>query len=371
MSLFWWNPIFWLARNQIEHAEENCCDAWAVRQANGCPRTYADALLATVDFLSVGYVPPVASAVAKVEFLRERLHAIMCDRLVQGRSLLPDSYPGILGFAVIILVPTPVFIAANVSTPAANKVMRQEVRDINDFVRPPLLPVIPADEATSGAADSFETDHGIQLVQDESNHARLTNGADELDLGVGRVSCADFSEDGQFTAIGFNDGFVQLIESGSLSTVKELRFGCSKIESISITADAKKLAVGTRDGEFHLIDLMAEQQAARFVRRFRGQRASSVSFSRNGQSVAIVWQRRTRNRIEFVQLRDLSIDSTEWVQNKFAVAFDDVVSRTSPPHWRFATQDGDVYIWEKSLQRTPELDLNDSQLRSRRMPQRP
>lgn len=49
---YWWHPAVWLARMEIESAEEECCDAWVVGGLGASPRRYAEALLATIDFVA-------------------------------------------------------------------------------------------------------------------------------------------------------------------------------------------------------------------------------------------------------------------------------------------------------------------------------
>lgn len=51
-GLYWWHPAVWLARMGIEAAEEECCDAWVVGGLAASPRRYAEALLATIDFVA-------------------------------------------------------------------------------------------------------------------------------------------------------------------------------------------------------------------------------------------------------------------------------------------------------------------------------
>src|SRR5262249_57068420 len=51
-GLYWWHPAVWLARAGIEVAEEESCDAWVVGGLAASPRRYAEALLATVDFVA-------------------------------------------------------------------------------------------------------------------------------------------------------------------------------------------------------------------------------------------------------------------------------------------------------------------------------
>ncbi len=93
MGLYWWHPVVWYARRELREAEEQCCDAWVVSTLAGAGRTYASALLDTLDFLSTAQaaVPPLASGLSHVADLKRRLTMIM--RGTTPRSL---SWPGCL-----------------------------------------------------------------------------------------------------------------------------------------------------------------------------------------------------------------------------------------------------------------------------------
>ena len=65
-SAFWWNPVAWWARHQLQIAEESCCDQLAVGTGKACPKIYAGALLRVVANASEppGFRPPLpASAI--------------------------------------------------------------------------------------------------------------------------------------------------------------------------------------------------------------------------------------------------------------------------------------------------------------------
>ncbi len=50
-GLFWWNPLAWWARRQLQFAEEECCDAWVVWALPGMAKeATGKALLWAVDF---------------------------------------------------------------------------------------------------------------------------------------------------------------------------------------------------------------------------------------------------------------------------------------------------------------------------------
>jgi hypothetical protein len=52
LGLYWWNPVAWWARREVERAEEQCCDAWVLWALPGAGSAYARALVRTADFLS-------------------------------------------------------------------------------------------------------------------------------------------------------------------------------------------------------------------------------------------------------------------------------------------------------------------------------
>ena len=65
-TVFWWNPVAWWARRQLQIAEESCCDELAVVAARSCPRIYAKALLRVVAIASqpLGFRHPLPVSAA-------------------------------------------------------------------------------------------------------------------------------------------------------------------------------------------------------------------------------------------------------------------------------------------------------------------
>jgi bla regulator protein BlaR1 len=51
-ALYWWHPVVWWARHEIQLAEEACCDSWVVSEMPDHRETYAGALVEAVRFLS-------------------------------------------------------------------------------------------------------------------------------------------------------------------------------------------------------------------------------------------------------------------------------------------------------------------------------
>ncbi|MCI0456674.1 MAG: M48 family metalloprotease [Gemmataceae bacterium] len=103
LGLYWWFPLVWWARRELREAEEECCDAWVVWALPEAPRTYATALVETLDFLAGARpaLPPVASGIGQVTQLRRRLTMIM--RGNTPRALTGAGVLGLLGLAAVLL----------------------------------------------------------------------------------------------------------------------------------------------------------------------------------------------------------------------------------------------------------------------------
>jgi beta-lactamase regulating signal transducer with metallopeptidase domain len=102
-ALFWWHPVAWWARRELREAEEQCCDAWVLWALPQAAKTYALALVETVDFLSETQpaLPALASGMGHVRDLRRRVTMIM-----QGttpRALTWSGLLALLGLGAFLL----------------------------------------------------------------------------------------------------------------------------------------------------------------------------------------------------------------------------------------------------------------------------
>ena len=103
--LFWWHPIVWWARRELREAEEQCCDAWVLWALPQSAKTYALALVETVDYLSEvpAALPALASGVGHVYDLKRRVTMIM-----QGTTPRALTWRGLLGLCGLGLFLLPV-----------------------------------------------------------------------------------------------------------------------------------------------------------------------------------------------------------------------------------------------------------------------
>jgi RND family efflux transporter MFP subunit len=79
--LYWWDPVAWWARREVERAEERCCDAWVLWALPTAAGAYAEALVMTAVYLS-GLRQPLplgASGTGRLSPLKGRLQMILAD----------------------------------------------------------------------------------------------------------------------------------------------------------------------------------------------------------------------------------------------------------------------------------------------------
>ncbi|HEY7088930.1 MAG TPA: M56 family metallopeptidase [Tepidisphaeraceae bacterium] len=83
-GVYWWHPLLWWARRRMREAEELCCDAWVVWAMPEARRSYADALVDTLDLLagsrrSALTAVPNTSGLGQLQDLQRRLTMIFSN----------------------------------------------------------------------------------------------------------------------------------------------------------------------------------------------------------------------------------------------------------------------------------------------------
>ncbi len=137
-GLYWWHPAVWLARVEIEASEEECCDAWVVGGLAASPRRYAEALLATVDYVAElrrPCLPPGACAANRgARLLHRRLVGIVHaqrPRRLRGAAAVRAA-------AVAALLIQPVLRAATPETPEPPPAPAERVKEEGGRVHPKM-----------------------------------------------------------------------------------------------------------------------------------------------------------------------------------------------------------------------------------------
>ncbi len=310
-ALYWWHPLVWLARGEIEAVEEECCDAWALEHQAGTRRQYAEALLATVDFLfepAPAPLPPAACGLGEAPVLRRRLTQIMCGGAAVRTSLAWKAV--VLVAAATVLPLSPVFFGA-----AANEAVARSVPSAPAPSRPrtaePASLRRPQHSATSETADAPPREQARSRqpaaprtlsalwataispngkYRIEARTGRKTTlvhveSGWRLDLSAHRIACASFSPDSRTLATGHDDSVVRIWDCETGGMLSSLKGSEAPIVSVAYAPDGKRVAAGAADGGVRVWDPLAGDEIARLPGRSAP--VSCLRFSPRGDRLAV------------------------------------------------------------------------------------
>lgn len=127
-TLFWWHPVVWWACAQLRELEEQCCDSRVLELVPQAARTYAAALVDTLEFLSVRprIVVPLPTAVYSSGSLSRRIRMLTQP---QANRLCARSY-----LMIAALVALPLAIAFAETPPPAGETARQSSASLTGLV---------------------------------------------------------------------------------------------------------------------------------------------------------------------------------------------------------------------------------------------
>jgi beta-lactamase regulating signal transducer with metallopeptidase domain/WD40 repeat protein len=317
-GLFWWHPVVWLARREIEVAEEHCCDAWVIAQFPDQPRRYAEALLDTIDFLSEEQprVVPVASGLGQVPFLRERIRLIMlgvAPKSMSGKTRLavvtaaafllplgPQLFEGAIRQADAALgfsPPSPALDSGPVSfhsDPAGNaevNIARPDgsrldepiahETDIDQLIQPLAPDVSPWAIVNSpdGRFQAIARANGKLSLRDTFQQR-------SFDLSEYQVSSIAFAPHRDLLAAGSSDSTVYLFDCASGEPIITLTGHQAGIGSVAVSLDGRFVVSGSRDGKVKLWDIDDESEVPSRVPA-QPSAITCVGFSPDGRLLAI------------------------------------------------------------------------------------
>ncbi len=103
-ACFWWHPVAWIARRELQRTGDLCCDGWVLSCVPEHARHYANTLVQTIDFLAEAkpVLPPLASAFGQAEFLERRIQMILRRKL--NRELSWPARVAVLVAAAVLPV---------------------------------------------------------------------------------------------------------------------------------------------------------------------------------------------------------------------------------------------------------------------------
>lgn len=103
LGIYWWHPLVWWARRQLQHAEEQCCDAWVLWAYPKSNTEYARTLLATLEYLSGAQsaLPPLASGLGRANLIRRRFDMILHHKSPRKLSAVGMAITAAVALAIL------------------------------------------------------------------------------------------------------------------------------------------------------------------------------------------------------------------------------------------------------------------------------
>lgn len=323
-GLFWWHPVVWWARQEIEQSEEECCDAWVVGEFPNTPRQYAEALLDTIDFLceSRQSLPPVACGLGQAYFLRHRLTKIL-------RGVAPKALSQRIRFAIALvaalLLPLQPFVfgsasVANLSSGTLSPiesvavVERSAVSDPKSDVAKLDVPHVNNASAVPRASASLprrirgEKDWSTAASADGRFVVRATTARRvlltdrvtnvETDLSSHGITAVAFVPDRSWFVATGNDGRVTLWDTASGERTRVLHVHDGALRTVSVSPRGDVVAVGGKTADVRLLDLATGVTLAELPRQERA--VNCVRFSPDARNLAVAvgdWESNDRGQI--------------------------------------------------------------------------
>jgi beta-lactamase regulating signal transducer with metallopeptidase domain len=272
-GLYWWNPVVWWALREIHLAEEECCDGWVISQSPQNRSIYARALLETIDFLTAArlHMPPIASGIARVQILEQRLRGIMMESTSQSLSIRGRLFLFVLAFGCLPLLPWFTKGAGN----AAEPLNSHEEGSETSSVEPP--DVKPA--AASNRIISFEGRNFSEPTEFETTSVPLQFAEQE-------IRCLAISKDGKQMIAGHGSWTTPgLVRLWNLETQKPLASWKRPlgISGNAISPDGRVIAAAGWDRMVTFYDTETFEE----IRRIGPEsNVARIAFSPNGKTLA-------------------------------------------------------------------------------------
>lgn len=228
MVLHWWNPIVWWTSRQIRQSEEECCDAWVVWALPECRRSYGQALLETVEFLTESRAVPAVIGNAFGGFLFKRRIEMILKRRMN------PTMPRLMWVAMLLLGAAVLPVSTGMQAVA----------------QAPGAPLAPLSDSSTGASSPVE--------QPKVNPYGVIRGpggriAEPVQKSHAEIERALAEADAITVMVGVRNVLLPLLESANVSRVAMAVFDATKDDdqtAIYLLGDSLLIATQQSNAEF-------------------------------------------------------------------------------------------------------------------------
>ncbi len=345
-GFFWWHPVVWWARCEIESVEEECCDAMVVAASPEVPKRYAQAILEVVDFIAERplRMPALATGLGQVPFLRQRLTWIM-----RGPRRQDFGYCG--RFICLLLACA---LPLQPSWLAARPPISQTARQLSQSTHQPqvkLAPLVPVafDSAAGGPSEAWLAERPISIqnsktqsswsgseIRSHSMDGRFVvigNQSNQclFDLETGHefslnhlgLQAISFAQNtSEFVAIGA-EGVIFLCDAETCQATRDWQIPSGSAKSIDISSDGNWMVTGGRDGIVRIWNRNSDHPVRELPRELGP--VNCVRFSPDGELLAVAtgdWLTPDSGRIALIEFHSGNERvSMNWNSPAASVAF--------------------------------------------------
>lgn len=304
-GLFWWHPVVWWARHEIEAVEEECCDALVLKTGSSPPKRYAEAILDTIDFLAARpwNLPPLATGLSQFPVLRQRLTWIMRGPRNQNLGVVGR----IMLIALACILPLqPGWLKARTAPPPHTSpkktatpieivpVMDAVNEDSSDSSTEPITVTLVESQGKETTIPSKWLGFEVRSFSFDKRFVFLSNSSTQmlLDLQTGRdfdltpfdiVSIAFSPDTNQFATID-GDRFLRLWDA-EICDFQTWHIPGGPSTSVDLYSGGRWMVTGGNDGVVRVWSVASQRPIREFPREAAP--VNSVRFSPDGNLLAV------------------------------------------------------------------------------------
>lgn len=376
-GLNWWHPVLWWARREVSRMEEACCDAWVVCRSSVSPRTYAEALLTTLDYISAGQPEsaPATTGIGVVPDLKCRLKEIIRPTDVgtmppAGRwlwvlfALTLPLHPSIAAPALSATVATvvngsPVIRPPLVRSPAATP-DRDPPIPVDPEIAVPAATSAPGGWWNAASPDRWAVvdspDGRFRIVASMGRRLTLEDRqtGQQTPLADYEITAAGFTPDSRYFVTGERDGAVRVWDAASAEPLSFFGRHDADVVTVAVSPSAAFAASGSRDGAVMIWDLSSGVSWTTWT--VSHEPITSVRIAADGRTIAVAsgdWRSPDAARITLLDMQSRSLQPVGAVRLPTAIAV--VEFAPADDALLAAAWDGTVFRWDLTSGNTDRI----------------
>ena len=170
--IYWWHPVLWIARNQMHHADEACCDSIVLKHYPGDSQTYGASLLRSAEFLQGSHAqPPLALNFSPFGSLKRRMKMVLDHKRMPAISPVAKALLALFACAALA------FSARAIAVTTVTTLDNRPANTIVTVTDPTGKPVAGADVTMR-----------ITRVNPTDRRALVTDANGRCDIGISEIA---------------------------------------------------------------------------------------------------------------------------------------------------------------------------------------